>query len=134
MLRLRQPGCAKLIYWQILLATCRLLLPLQPWKQDVIVSSLQLSAVAGPVQTVSHRTASHLPARSEIALLLLLSGIAIRLGCLAVGLWKLRRYRRNSRSLDPAPTWSVEADVLISDDVASPVTFGWRKPVVLLPR
>jgi hypothetical protein len=38
-----------------------------------------------------------------------------------------------SRPLDPAPAWSVEAALLVSDDIASPVTFGWRKPVVLLP-
>ena len=27
----------------------------------------------------------------------------------------------------------MEATLLVSDDIASPVTFGWRKPVVLLP-
>src|ERR1039458_7930373 len=39
----------------------------------------------------------------------------------------------NSPALEPASSWSVEADLRISGDVASPVTFGLRKPVVLLP-
>jgi TonB family protein len=62
-----------------------------------------------------------------------LAGVAIRLGWLAVGFWKLRGYRRHSRPLEPAPSWGVEASLLVSDEIASPVTFGWRKPVVLLP-
>ena len=59
--------------------------------------------------------------------------MAIRLAWLAGGFWKLRRYRRHSRPLEPAPAWSVEASLLLSDEIASPVTFGWRRPVVLLP-
>ena len=35
--------------------------------------------------------------------------------------------------LEPASSWSVEADLRISADLASPVTFGARRPVVLLP-
>jgi len=130
-LRLKQPG-AKLIYWQILLAAC-LLLPLQPWKQIVASGTVVVTTDLAPVEPV-HRT-SAMPAipPSEIVLLIVLAGVAIRLGWLALGFWKLRRYRRHSRPLEPAPTWSVEASLLLSDEIASPVTFGWRKPVVLLP-
>ena len=131
LLRLRQPG-AKLVYWQILLAAC-LLLPLQPWKQVVSTGSAQVTAVIASVQPVHRSTPMPLMPRSEMVLLVVLAGVAIRLGWLAVGFWKLGRYRRHSRPLEPAPTWSVEAQVLISDEIASPVTFGWRKPVVLLP-
>jgi len=131
LLRLRQPG-AKLLYWQILLAAC-LLLPLQPWKQVVAAGTVQITTVITAVQPL-HRTPSAFAIpRREMVLLLLLVGVAVRLGWLAVGFWKLRRYRRHSRPLDPAPTWNVEAALLVSGEIASPVTFGWRKPVVLLP-
>jgi len=130
-LRLRQPG-AKLIYWQILLAAC-LLLPLQPWKQVVAGGTVQVTTVMTAAQPVHSTPSMHFPPRSEMVLLVALAGVAVRLGWLAVGFWKLRRYRRHSRPLEPAPAWSVEASLLVSDDIASPVTFGWRKPVVLLP-
>ena len=130
-LRLRQPG-AKLLYWQILLATC-VLLPLQPWKQAAGGGTGQVTAVVTSVRTVPSTPAMHLPPRSEMVLLVVLLGVAIRLVWLAAGFWKLRRYRRHSVPLDPAPTWSVEASLRVSHDIAAPVTFGWRKPVVLLP-
>jgi TonB family protein len=130
-LRLRQPG-AKLVYWQILLAAC-LLLPLQPWKQAISAGTVEVTTTITAVQP-AHRSPSPLAIpRGEMALLVVLAGAAIRLGWLAVGFWKLRRYRRLSRPLEPAPAWSVEASLLLSDEIASPVTFGWRKPVVLLP-
>jgi TonB family protein len=131
LLRLRQPG-AKLVYWQILLAAC-LLLPLQPWRQVVAAGTVQVTTVITAVQPLHRATSGFRIPRSELALLVLLAGMAIRLGWLAVGFWKLRGYRRHSRPLEPAPSWGVEASLLVSDEVASPVTFGWRKPVVLLP-
>ena len=131
LLRLRQPG-VKLLYWQMLLAIC-LLLPLQPWKQAAATGTVQITTVMTAVRPVHRASSSFTLPRGEMVLLLLLAGVAIRLGWLAVGFWKLRRYRRHSRPLDPAPAWSVEAALLVSDDIASPVTFGWRKPVVLLP-
>jgi TonB family protein len=130
-LRLRQPG-AKLIYWQILLAAC-LLLPLQPWKYPAVTGTVQVTTGIATVRAVHAPSQGFTVPRSELALLLLLAGVAIRLGWLASGFWKLRRLRHDSRPLEPAPAWSVEASLHVSDEVASPVTFGWRKPVVLLP-
>ncbi len=131
-LRLRQPG-AKLLYWQILLAAC-LLLPLQPWKQIVNTGSVQVTTMVTAVhQAAAHSSSGFTIPRSQIAMLLMLAGVAIRLTWLAVGFGKLSRYRRHSLPLEPAASWSVEADLRISEEVMSPVTFGWRKPVVLLP-
>jgi TonB family protein len=129
-LRLRLPG-ARLVYWHVLLAACLLLPMVRPWKQEAD-GTVQVStsvAVVVPQQPAPRRS---LPP-SEIALLLLAAGALARLGWLAAGFWRLRQYRRHSRSLEPASSWSVEADLRISGDVASPVTFGLRKPVVLLP-
>ncbi|MGA2773220.1 MAG: M56 family metallopeptidase [Bryobacteraceae bacterium] len=129
-LRLRLPG-ARLVYWHVLLAACLLLPAVRPWQQEA-AGAVQVStsvAVVVPAQPAPRRS---LPT-SEIALLLLAAGALARLGWLAAGFWKLRQYRRHSRPLEPASSWSVEADLRISGDVASPVTFGARKPVVLLP-
>ena len=130
-LRLRLPG-ARLVYWHVLLAACLLLPMVRPWKQEV-AGTVQVStsvAVVVPAQPAPRRS---LPPASEIALLLLAAGALARLGWLAAGFWKLRQYRRHSQPLEPASSWSVEADLRISGDLASPVTFGARRPVVLLP-
>lgn len=130
-LRLRQPG-ARLIYWQILLGAC-LLLPLQPWRQSSLAGTVTVTTSMGAVQPVHRSASAFTMPRSEMVLLLVLAGVAIRLAWLAVGFCKLRRYRRHSRPLEPAPAWSAEARLLLGEEIASPVTFGWRKPVVLLP-
>ncbi|MGA2197074.1 MAG: TonB family protein [Bryobacteraceae bacterium] len=132
LLRLRQPG-ARLVYWHILLAAC-LLLPLaQPWKPAIIAGTVEITTVITAVRPTVHASRFSTP-RSEIALLVLASGALVRLFWLAVGFWKLRRYRRRSQPLQPAPTWGVEASLRVSGDILSPVTFGWRRPVVLLPK
>jgi TonB family protein len=130
-LRMRLPG-ARLVYWHVLLAACLLLPLLRPWKQEAagtVQVSTSVAAVVVPQQPAPRRS---LPT-SEIALLLLAAGALARVGWLAAGFWRLRRYRRHSHPLEPASSWSVEADLRISSDVASPVTFGVRRPVVLLP-
>ncbi|MGA3016027.1 MAG: M56 family metallopeptidase [Bryobacteraceae bacterium] len=132
LLRLRQPG-ARLVYWYILLVAC-LLLPLaQPWKPAIVAGTVEITTVITAVRPATHASRLSIP-RSEIALMVLASGALARLFWLAVGFWKLRRYRRRSQPLHPAPTWGVEASLRVSGDIPSPVTFGWRRPVVLLPK
>ena len=64
---------------------------------------------------------------SELALAAAGLGRAGRLAWLAAGFCRLRRYRRAAAPLEPGCAWSTEAELLLSADVASPVTFGWRK-------
>ncbi len=132
LLRLRQPG-ARLVYWHILLAACLLLPLVQPWKPAIIAGTVEITTVITAVRPAAHASHFSRP-RGEIVLMVLAAGVLVRLFWLAVGFWKLRRYRRRSHPLEPAPAWGVEASLLVSPDLPSPVTFGWRKPVVLLPK
>jgi TonB family protein len=132
LLRLRLPG-ARLAYWQILLAVCLLLPALRSWKRVVIVDDTPMvSKPLAVAQFIQLAPARGLP-RTEIALLLLAAGAVIRLGWLAVGFRRLRRYRRNSRPFSATQPWRTRAELRVSNDVSGPVTFGYRRPVVLLP-
>ena len=78
-------------------------------------------------------------ARDAVAITLAL-GAALRLGWLALGLLRLRRLGQSGRSTtttdvcgDLQRVMQVEADVRWVDTVRQPVTFGLRRPVVLLP-
>ncbi|HXB74220.1 MAG TPA: M56 family metallopeptidase [Candidatus Acidoferrales bacterium] len=134
-LRLRLPG-AKLAYWHFLLAACLLLPVFSPRARELAASNVQVSTTVAVLAPAQPAPRPAIP-RTELALGLLAAGALLRLGWLAAGFWRLRQYRRHSRPLEsatgPATSWSVEADLRISDAVASPVTFGFRKPVVLLP-
>jgi TonB family protein len=130
-LRLRLPA-SKLAYWQILLAACLLLPAVRPWKQAVLTSTVFVPAhIAAPTPPQT-APAPGLPT-TEIALILLSGGMLIRMTWLATGFWRLARLRRQSQPLRPVSSWSVEADIRISDAISSPVTFGFLRPAVLLP-
>jgi TonB family protein len=99
--------------------------------------ALQVSAAITAVAAANASNPGHraVPFR-EIALWLLLAGVMIRLALLGMGLARLAAYRRRGREI-PSDTQIAGApagvSLLLSDDIASPVTFGWLKPVVLLP-
>jgi TonB family protein len=131
MLRLRLPA-AKLLYWQILLGACLLVPLVRPWKQEVVVSNVEVSTrmvAVGSQRPASGGTISW----NEIGLLVLAAGALARLGWLGTGFVRLRHYRRHSRAFETPFAASAGLDLRISDDVAGPVTFGLRKPVILLP-
>lgn len=133
LLRLKM-AAARLIFWQALLAICLTLPLLHPWQQRVAdLSGVQISTTVTDVQPAKNATSPTLP-RSELVLLLLAAGIAARMLWLAGGFWKLRQYRKHGRpAISAVPFDTRSATVLLSDQVSSPVTFGVRKPVILLP-
>jgi TonB family protein len=131
LLRLRLPS-AKLAYWHLLLVTCLLLPQLQPWKSEVVNGTIQVSTTIIAVQSAS-RASSLSVSWDRIGLAVLVAGVAGRLAWLALGFWKLRRYRLHSQALETNWLAGAGADLRICDDISSPVTFGLRHPVILVP-
>jgi TonB family protein len=145
-LRLRTPR-ARLLYWQALLVACVGLPWVQPWRQEVVslsnanVLTTASRATANP-SVLTPAAAAFTPAHgpipfATIVLWLLLAGFVTRLLSLGIGLARLAGYRRRGRELDSDPVFRMatpgSARWLVSDEIAGPVTFGWRDPVVLLP-
>jgi TonB family protein len=131
-LRMRSPK-ARLLFWHALLAACLTIPLVQPWRSEALTATVQFSTGATIlVAPAATRRSWHI-SPGEIALAILMAGCMARLGLLATGFWRLRRYRRNSIPLEPAPAWAVEADLRLSSEISSPVTFGLWKPLVLLP-
>jgi TonB family protein len=140
-LRLRAP-LPSLRFWQAILAVSLFLPLVQPRAHGgaAAMSSAALAPFAGAVRVDA------ITARSgDVApwlLLVVLTGIAIRLLWLTVGALRLRTITRGAsfdRSLDPllrelSASLGTEATIAISEAVESPSTVGVRRPLILLPR
>src|ERR1700685_3125455 len=85
-----------LLFWHALLAACLLIPLVQPWRSEAITATVQVSTGATVlVAPAAARRSWHI-SPGEIALAILMAGCMARLGLLATGFWRLRRYRRNS--------------------------------------
>jgi TonB family protein len=137
--RLSLPA-ARLHYWRAVVALC-LLLPampdLAPRAPAATVTFEVASRAAAPVvDSGGSWTADATAALPWIVA----AGVAARLVWLALGAVRLRQLRRRSRPAPLTPDLrelqqviSPAAAVRATTDVTQPVTFGWRRPVVLLP-
>jgi bla regulator protein BlaR1 len=131
---------ARLQYWRGVIVLC-LLLPAVPDP-----------GVSGPAATVTFEIAGGAPAASapavasKVAALgsvvpwIILIGIAARLLWLAAGALRLRRLRQRSEPLSLAPDLAELQQALApaaivrgTAELSQPVTFGWSRPLVLLP-
>ncbi|HET9216353.1 MAG TPA: M56 family metallopeptidase [Terriglobia bacterium] len=129
--RIRHPR-SQLAYYHAVLFVCFALPLIQPWQQSIAIVTGLSSNSTSEASFVSWET---------IALAVLIVGISAKLGWLVVGLYQLRRYRRNASPLKPLPDSIREARRLtgadarfcLSPDVAGPATLGHIDPVVLLP-
>ncbi len=132
--RLRSPK-ARLIFFHALLVACLLLPVLRPWKSETIAVIAPVAANVGADAVSTHpASAPHASVDPyDLIFAALGLGIAARLGMLALGLLRLRRYRLRSVPLAATGGWGVEADIRLSHDITGPVTFGFLRPVILLP-
>lgn len=131
-LRLHAPG-AKLLFWHSTIGACLLLPALRPWKTEVAHSLVTVTTAVISTHPAAPHPAWSVPSFAAILSGVIAAGIAMRLGWLGAGLWRLRKLRLHSRAFHGAGEWSREAELRICDQMSSPVTFGHRNPVVLLP-
>jgi TonB family protein len=137
LLQIRIPTI-RLMCWQALIAACIALPAIQPWLTAKTNGNVQISM--GPAMAAGAAHGSRAMAFPVVGIVLLLvgAGAAVRFGILGLGLWKLRQYRRNSTFApgafnDLQRRLGVFADVQMSAEVTGPVTFGFLRPVILLP-
>jgi protein TonB len=144
LVRIDAPG-VRFVYWRTLLAVCLAL----PWLQvrqpiDAPVSPVPPITLSSsePVVAAAQSVAAA-PAFSidwlSVAGWVLVAGIAFRLARIGVGLWRLRRLRV-SGYVAPACDAHEEAQWVARAQAeiryvphGQPVTFGFLRPVVLLP-
>jgi beta-lactamase regulating signal transducer with metallopeptidase domain len=147
-LKLQQPRVL-LIYWRSLLVVSFLLPLVQPWhRPPTIAATVIPDEFAVPFLPSSAPVARwHLPSLQTLAPILgilILAGIALRFAILALGLLRLRHLRQASQPIEAsAESASVlqamrallaaPAEFRLSSQVDSPVTFGFVRPLVLLP-
>ena len=139
--RLRVPRILH-VYWRLLLVAC-LLLVLQPKTPIAVQEPIsvplveELVATANPSPGGQGSTSANPYAWLGV---LLVTGILLRLIWLGVGFYGLHRLQRRTtrQSLPPhlqvlEEEVGVSADYRVSGEVAGPVTFGWVRPVIILP-
>lgn len=151
--RIYQPWVL-LVYWRALLAISLLLPLVEPWRraQNIVATAVTPSiditrAVAPSSPALSHWNLPTLRIIAQILGVVILVGIAVRFLIFALGLLKLRQFRRTScplsSNVESAESVAIleqmrarvnaHAEFRLSADVDSPVTFGFSAPVILFP-
>jgi TonB family protein len=132
------------VYWRALLALC-LVLPWLPARRSVVVTITETTPIGllppSSLPAGAHTAPVAAAAFDWVSLLgwVLVSGIVVRVCWVGIGLWRLRRLRQ---------TGTIASSCLLHDEAqdlvraraeiryvssGQPVTFGFRRPVVLLP-
>jgi bla regulator protein blaR1 len=122
----------RLAMWQGLLLVLLMLPVIEPWRTSAAVGATP----AGPIAAAfTGKPVERTVWSAEYWLWIIAAGALMRLFSLGLGLWRLRSYRQRARPLaEPRlRVASAAARWYVSDAIASPVTYGWRRPVILLP-
>jgi TonB family protein len=128
-------------YWRAVAVLCLALPWVQPYKHGQAVATTVTTDTA--VATSQAQFAAVATARLDwgvVVLVMLAAGILFRLLWLGVGLIRLRRLRRAALMDRPVlvdaelqPALGTHAEIRYARDLQQPVTFGLRRPLVLLP-
>jgi TonB family protein len=145
MFRIRHPR-SQLIYCHLLLAACFALPVIQPWRHPVITAEVGQNVIDAPAivlpKTMTGGAVSTAPISwHQMAVLIFLAGVAIRLCSTLAGLWELRRYRKSAAPLYALPEPVRAARSIVKADAdffttagAGPLTFGFFRRMILLPK
>jgi len=132
------------LYWRALLALCLVLPWLQVRRSIVVPMIVSPSVTNAPIESapVAVAAASTSTAPMDwmaLVAAILVTGVAFRLCGVGLGLWRLHRLRQTGR-IAPACSLHDEMQELVRARAeiryvpsGQPVTFGFRRPVVLLP-
>ena len=140
-LRLREPRSLYL-FWRVLLAVC-LLLVFQPGVPEPLPDPVSVPLAEELILPASPVTVSETDQAADVFPILgivLASGILLRLIWLGAGFCRLRRLRRRTRRLVLPPhlkllteEMEVSTRFRVSSEVTGPITFGWFRPVIVVP-
>jgi len=122
---------ARLLHWQILLLAC-LLIPLfgprhVPPAEYGGVAFTTGTASAVPVDAPRFT----LPDASTLLLCLIGAGSLAFLLRMGLGCLRIHLYRRRAILIQAE---GGDAEIRLSEELRSPITFGWLRPVILLPK
>ncbi|HVL68714.1 MAG TPA: M56 family metallopeptidase [Vicinamibacterales bacterium] len=143
-LRLHAPSLSY-IYWRVVLGLCLALPWVQSWSRPVADALPAAAAVAAGEVAMEASTGAAAAAPSTVDWLgfaagVILLGIVARASWLALSLAQLHRLRSAGRPAGPGEGYEeiqqalgTSAAIRYVPDLAMPVTFGLRRPVVLLP-
>lgn len=142
LLALRSPG-VQYVFWRAVLVVCLLLPIVQPWQTAQMAFApapsqpppVVSAPPPAPGATAAAAAGIDWVAAAQVVMLL---GISIRAGWIAVGMARLRSMRKGAEGAvdgfdELRQAISARAPILWSSKVRHPVTFGVLKPVVLLP-
>jgi len=129
-------------FWQAVMAIALLVPFAQPERGDDLLRILVQSA---PIAAATTAGASLNPTGIDPAVILIVilaTGIVLRLSWLALGMFRLRGIVANAATdasleqdgVELAQSLGTHAAIRISDDIEGPATVGVRKPVILVPR
>jgi TonB family protein len=141
LLRLDNAG-VRYAYWRAIAVLCLALPWIQPYRQ--VAPTRSAASVATAVVDVAAISNGSPGAAARIDWLwlgvaLVALGAIVRLAWLGLGLWKLQRLRASASAEtsglddDLQRTLGTRAEIRFASAVNQPVTFGLRRPVVLLP-
>ena len=132
------------VYWRALLALC-LILPWLPVRRSVVVTiadTVPIALLPSSSLPVGAQTAP-VPAgvTDWVSLLgwVIVAGVVLRVCWVGLGLWRLRRLSRAGTIAAPCVIHDEAQDLVRARaeiryvSSGQPVTFGFRRPVVLLP-
>jgi TonB family protein len=145
LLRLDAPA-VRYHFLRVLLAICLLLPFFQPRVEPVASRQQATVATSAPStvrvwssapRAIGARLPMSLP---DLAVVFVVTGVALRLSWMAAGFWRLRRLRRAGEPAlsleacdDLANTVTRAAAIRFVPHLGQPLTFGFRAPIILLP-